>query len=132
MRSTLRMNASDSSVSPGPMLKKQASFIHYLRKHKALYLLSLPGICFFILFKYIPLFGSVMAFQHYDIFSGLTGSEWVGLDNFRRMFAFPDFQQILTNTILIGFYSSVRIFLTGGMSMPADLRRKRVDPGQGQ
>ncbi|WP_232061528.1 ABC transporter permease [Paenibacillus odorifer] len=81
-----------------------------LRKYKALYLISLPGIIFFIVFKYLPLAGSIMAFQDYNIFKGFTGSPWVGLDQFRRMFTYPEFLRILENTILIGLYDMVFAF----------------------
>ncbi|MBB3126636.1 putative aldouronate transport system permease protein [Paenibacillus rhizosphaerae] len=81
-----------------------------LRKYKALYLISLPGIIYFIVFKYLPLLGSVMAFQNYNIFKGFTGSPWVGFDQFRRMFTYPEFLRILENTVLIGFYDLIFAF----------------------
>ncbi|WP_438348556.1 ABC transporter permease [Paenibacillus sp. FA6] len=76
-----------------------------LRKYKALYLLSIPGIIYFLLFKYVPLVGSIMAFQDYNIFKGYFGSAWVGLDHFQRMFQYPDFLRILKNTLLLAIYS---------------------------
>ncbi|EGL16068.1 MULTISPECIES: ABC transporter permease subunit [Paenibacillus] len=81
-----------------------------LRKYKALYLLSIPGILYFIVFKYVPLMGSVMAFQNYNLFKGITGSPWVGLDNFIRMFEYDEFLNIFTNTLLIGLYDIVIAF----------------------
>lgn len=75
-----------------------------IRKFKALYLLSIPGIIYFILFKYVPLFGSVMAFKNYNLFKGIWGSDWVGLEHFRRMFAYDEFLIIFKNTLLIGMY----------------------------
>ncbi|MEF2245478.1 MULTISPECIES: ABC transporter permease [unclassified Paenibacillus] len=77
----------------------------FLKKYKALYFLSIPGIIYFVLFKYVPLAGSFMAFQDYNIFKGYFGSDFVGLDQFRRMFTYPDFLRILKNTLLIGLYS---------------------------
>ncbi|UKS24565.1 ABC transporter permease subunit [Paenibacillus sp. HWE-109] len=76
----------------------------FIRKNWPIYVISIPGIIYFLLFKYIPLMGSVIAFQNYNIFKGIKGSPWVGFDNFQRMFAYADFLQILKNTILIGFY----------------------------
>ena len=75
----------------------------FMRKNWPIYAISLPGILYFLVFKYIPLFGSVIAFQNYNIFKGIRGSVWVGLDNFRRMFEYTEFLTILKNTILIGF-----------------------------
>jgi putative aldouronate transport system permease protein len=82
----------------------------FVRKHWPLYLISVPGIIYFLIFKYIPLFGSVIAFQNYNIFKGIKGSPWVGLDNFKRMFDYSDFLPILKNTILIGIYDLLFAF----------------------
>ena len=90
--------------------RRKKSILAYLNENKVLYLLSLPGIIYFALFKYAPLFGSVMAFQDYNIFAGIWESTWIGLDNFRRMFEYPEFLRILNNTIVIGFYSLVLAF----------------------
>jgi len=76
----------------------------YVWKYRVLYLLSLPGILYFLIFRYVPLLGSVIAFQKYNIFSGFTGSPWVGLEQFQRMFEHYDFLRILKNTILLGLY----------------------------
>lgn len=76
----------------------------FMRKYWILYVLALPGFMYFIVLKYIPLFGSVIAFQNYSIFKGILQSEWVGFDQFKRMFAYADFLEILKNTILIGLY----------------------------
>ncbi|XOK63178.1 ABC transporter permease [Paenibacillus elgii] len=81
-----------------------------MKKYKAIYILSLPSILYFVVFKYVPLMGSVMAFQNYNIFKGITGSPWIGLENFQRMFAYDEFLRILKNTILIGFYDLIFAF----------------------
>lgn len=78
--------------------------LRFMWKYKALYLLSLPGILYFLIFKYIPLMGSVIAFQNYNLFAGFSGSPWVGLEHFTRMFSHYDFLNILKNTLLLGIY----------------------------
>lgn len=82
----------------------------YLWRYRILYLLSVPGILYFFLFKYVPLFGSVIAFQNYNIFKGITGSDWVGLEHFQKMFSHYDFLRILNNTLLLGLYDLVIAF----------------------
>ncbi|MEF2247520.1 MULTISPECIES: ABC transporter permease [unclassified Paenibacillus] len=72
-----------------------------LWKNKWLYIMLLPGIFYFIIFKYIPMFGLVIAFQDYKPFRGISGSPWVGLKHFTRLFTEPDFLNILTNTLLL-------------------------------
>lgn len=73
-------------------------------KNKALYIMAIPGVLYYIIFKYIPLFGSVIAFQNYNIFKGIAGSAFVGLDHFRKLFGYGDFTRLLTNTIMISLY----------------------------
>ncbi|MFS0870837.1 ABC transporter permease [Paenibacillus xylanilyticus] len=82
----------------------------YLWRYRILYLLSVPGILYFFIFKYVPLFGSFIAFQNYNIFKGITGSDWVGLEHFQKMFSHYDFLRILNNTLLLGLYDLVIAF----------------------
>ncbi|WP_169084267.1 ABC transporter permease [Paenibacillus sp. PL91] len=72
-----------------------------LWKNKWLYVMLLPGVFYFIIFKYIPMFGLAIAFQDYKPFKGIGGSEWVGFKHFERLFTEPDFLNILTNTLLL-------------------------------
>ncbi|WP_390887194.1 ABC transporter permease [Fundicoccus culcitae] len=64
----------------------------------------LPGILFLLIFAYIPMGGLIMAFQDYIPARGLTGSEFVGLDNFRYLFNLPDIRKVTYNTIYIAFW----------------------------
>ncbi len=75
-----------------------------------MYFISLPGIFFFLLFKYVPLFGIVIAFKDYNIFKGVFASPWVGFKHFQRMFEYMEFLTILKNTILIAFYDILFAF----------------------
>ena len=83
---------------------KKNSISQILRKQKYLYMLFLPGAIYFILFKYIPMFGIVIAFQNYDIFDGFLHSKWVGLKNFTSFFSGPSFWQLIRNTLLLNIY----------------------------
>jgi len=73
-------------------------------KYKALYLMAIPGFIYFIVFKYIPLAGVVIAFQDYNIFKGVFGSKFIGLKNFIMLFNYGDFIDILVNTLVINAY----------------------------
>jgi putative aldouronate transport system permease protein len=66
-----------------------------------LYLLLILPIMYFIVFKYLPMYGAAIAFQDYSIFQGVTGSEWVGFENFRQLFAMSQFYQVVRNTLLL-------------------------------
>ncbi|HZG86280.1 ABC transporter permease [Paenibacillus sp.] len=72
----------------------------FLRDYQ-LYLLMILPIAYFILFKYVPMYGTLIAFQDYSIFRGVAGSEWVGLENFRQLFAMSQFYLVLRNTLLL-------------------------------
>jgi putative aldouronate transport system permease protein len=89
---------------------KASPLLRHMWKHKMLYLLSLPGIIYFLIFKYIPMAGVVIAFQDYNIFKGILRSEWVGLEQFQRMFQYMDFLRILRNTLLIACYDLIFAF----------------------
>ncbi len=86
------------------------SILRFMWKYKTLYVISVPGIVYFFIFKYVPLLGSVIAFQDYNIFQGILDSKWVGLAHFKRMFAHYDFLNILNNTLLIGLYDLLIAF----------------------
>ncbi|GMQ58753.1 polygalacturonan/rhamnogalacturonan ABC transporter permease [Vallitalea sediminicola] len=81
--------------------KTPSSKMKYLRKNKWLYILLIPGLLYFILFRYLPMLGLVIAFKDYDIFKGILDSAWVGLENFRTVFGSTDFKQVFSNTIVI-------------------------------
>jgi len=70
-----------------------------------LWIIALPGILHFIVFKYLPLAGNVIAFQNYNFFQGIWRSEWVGFAHFAAMFTYEEFYQILRNTVLLSFYT---------------------------
>ncbi len=73
----------------------------YSKRDAFLYLLLLIPITYFIIFKYIPMYSIVIAFQDYNIFAGISGSEWVGLDAFKEIFRSKDFIRALRNTFLL-------------------------------
>ena len=66
-----------------------------------LYLMLIPGIIAILVFKYVPMYGVIIAFQNYRPIHGFTGSEFVGLHWFRFMINMPHFSNILRNTFVI-------------------------------
>ena len=73
------------------------------RRHKGLLLLVAPGLAFFLVFNYLPMFGLVLAFKEFRLSAGILGSEWSGLENFSRLFGGADFPNALRNTVTISF-----------------------------
>lgn len=69
--------------------------------HWQLYVLMLPLIVFFILFKYVPMYGIQIAFRDFSPTLGFWNSPWVGLRHFQRFFSSPDFKIVIKNTLTI-------------------------------
>jgi putative aldouronate transport system permease protein len=80
------------------------------RRNKWLYILLLPGLLYFLIFKYLPMWGLLISFQNYQPFLGMARSEWVGLDNFTTFFTSPDFVRLMRNTFLLAVYNLVFFF----------------------
>ncbi len=80
----------------------------YMVQHKWLYFMLIPGMLYFILFRYVPMGGLVIAFKEYSPFKGIWGSPWVGLAQFKKFFSMNDFTRLLTNTLGI---SLLQLFL---------------------
>lgn len=82
----------------------------YLKRYWQLYaLISLPLI-YFIIFRYGPMYGVQIAFKDFNLFQGINGSEWIGLDAFREVFAMPDFYTTLRNTFMLNFLDLIVSF----------------------
>jgi len=94
----------DTEVRPK---KIKESLIDNIKKHWMLYLMIMPAVVYYITFKYIPLLGSVIAFQDYKIMRGIFDSPWVGLENFKKLLSYQDFYVVLKNTALIAFYQLI-------------------------
>ncbi len=73
------------------------------REKRMFHLMLLPGMIMLFLFVFVPLFGSLMAFQNYVPAKGIFGSKWVGIDNFKFIFSLPDSRQVFVNTLVIAF-----------------------------
>lgn len=86
---------------------KRSSAMREVMNDKYLYLMLLPGLLYFLIFKYAPLYGIVIAFKDYNIFRGVWESEWVGWQNFREVFQYADFWKVLRNTLLISVYKII-------------------------
>lgn len=74
------------------------------KKHWQLYLIIIPPVLFFLIFKYYPMLNAVLAFKDYNVIKGIWGSEWVGLKNFRLFFENPMFWTLVKNTIYVSGY----------------------------
>jgi putative aldouronate transport system permease protein len=73
------------------------------RRNKYLLLLLLPGLMFYIIFKYVPMYGILIAFKDYKFKLGIWGSPWIGFQVFEEIFRSKNFWQVFKNTLIISF-----------------------------
>ncbi|TBL70397.1 ABC transporter permease [Paenibacillus thalictri] len=94
----------------------RSGFWHYAVKNPDLYLMSIPGLLFLVIYKFIPLYGLTLAFKDFNLFIGdniidsVVKSPWVGWKHFARIFHEPAFLQVIVNTLLISLYKLVFLF----------------------
>ena len=88
----------------------QGSLRKYLWRNKYLYLLLIPGILYFIIFNYAPMYGLTIAFKDFKFSEGIFGSPWNGLENFKYLFGLEDFYRVLANSLILSLLKLVFCF----------------------
>ncbi|GIO87419.1 protein LplB [Paenibacillus faecis] len=107
----MKQAAADVPLRQGPSLGSgRGTGWKRLRRDKWLYILLTPGLLYFIIFKYVPMWGILLAFKNYQPFIGFWGSEWVGFEHFRTLFQNPDFVMLLRNTLVLSLYNLIFFF----------------------
>ncbi len=105
--------ASKADVSKTVTVRK-LNFWERLKKDWQLILLAIPGIIFYIIFRYGPMYGVTIAFKDYGIYTGIMRSPWIGFKNFVEFFNLQngwsgffssDFLPLFRNTLLLGVYN---------------------------
>jgi len=71
--------------------------------HRYLYLMLVPPLLFFLVFRFYPIAGSVIAFKKFQPLAGIWDSPWVGFKHFEDLFSDPNFSRVLWNTVWIAF-----------------------------
>lgn len=75
-----------------------------IRSYPSLYLLFIPIFLYFIIFKYAPMGGAVIAFEKYRPARGILNSTWVGLKNFEDFLTGPYAGRVISNTLILNFW----------------------------
>src|SRR5437763_17096745 len=78
-------------------------------RERWMYAFMLPGLIYFLIFRYLPLLGNVIAFQDYSPFLGFD-SPFIGIDNFAKLFTDPDIGVAIANTLVISVLQLVFFF----------------------
>lgn len=114
------------------MKQKMAANIRYIKSNYLLYLLVAPAVILTIIFKYVPIYGLLIAFKDYNPLNGIMGSEWVGLEHFTRFMSSPNFSILLINTLklsvyglLLGFFPPIILALSFNL-LASDKLKKRL------
>lgn len=111
MDTTMNPKADLTEQKPSATLPgRRKSRLGTIKKDYWLYLLLLPGFVYFVIFKYLPMWGVVIAFQDFSPFLGVLESKWVGFKHFNNFFNNPDFVRLLRNTLILAVYDLVFFF----------------------
>lgn len=94
-----QLNGTATSSIP----QKKRSLPKTIWRYRWLYLMLVPVVLYYGVFKYAPMYGIVMSFQDYNVFKGVFGSKWVGFDVFRKIFSRANFWKSIRNTLLLNF-----------------------------
>ena len=84
--------------------------LHVYRKYLPFYLFLIIPIAQVIIFNYLPMYGIQIAFKKFVMKRGITGSEWVGLKHFEKMFSDKVFYRVLGNTLRLSVLSMITVF----------------------
>ncbi|NSW89465.1 MAG: sugar ABC transporter permease [Firmicutes bacterium] len=76
-------------------------------RYRYFLLMLLPGLIHYIIFKYGPIYGVIIAFKDYRLVDGILASPWVGLKHFKIMFGTSDVWQVFKNTLIISTYKLI-------------------------
>ena len=91
------------------MKKRKKTFLSEIKQNFYLYLLVFPGVLYFVIFKYLPMVGIIVAFQNFNVIKGIFKSEFVGLKNFEYFFTSKDWLTVTWNTV----YLNLLFLITG-------------------
>lgn len=97
-------------VSPLAGGGRKKGFWQRVYKDRYLLLLFLPCFLYYVLFKYVPMWGVLISFKDFKPFVGFLDSNWVGLKHYINFFSNPDAWRIIRNTLLLGVYSLLWCF----------------------
>jgi len=82
-------------------VSRQRDLWRRIKKYRMLLLMLIPGIIYYIVFHYMPMYGITLAFKDFKIRKGIMASPWVGFQYFEKMFASKKFWGVVENTLII-------------------------------
>ena len=99
-------NKMKSNNNPYSKMTKLNKTLSTIWRYRALYIMMLPGIIYYIIFKYGPMYGILIAFKDYQFLKGIWGSPWANpwYKHFLYFYKTPYFKELIVNTLLISIY----------------------------
>lgn len=108
---TVKPGQEAAGPSPRPIAGKAGtSTWRRIAQDRWMYLFMLPGLCYFLVFVYLPMAGNIIAWKKYSPFVGIRKSPWVGWANFERLLTDDRFLNALKNTLQIEILQLVFAF----------------------
>lgn len=118
MEGKLDLLLDETELEPVDKKNRLRKFMLTIRRYKVLILMLLPAILYFLIFSYIPMGGTILAFKNYNFRDGIFGSPWVGLDNFKYFFISGQAWIVTRNTILYNVaFITVNTILQMGLAI---------------
>ncbi|MCY9670096.1 ABC transporter permease subunit [Paenibacillus alginolyticus] len=99
------MNETVAAVSTKRTLKREKTKKY--KQYRALLIMMIPAIVYYIIFHYLPMIGVLLAFKDFKITQGILGSPWAGFHHFEKIIHDSYFYTVLKNTIVISLYKLV-------------------------
>ncbi|WP_248064547.1 ABC transporter permease [Paenibacillus silvae] len=91
-------------------VERRYLIIRRLKRQKWFFIMLTPGLIYFLIYKYLPMWGILIAFQDYQPFEGIFRSEWVGFKHFQQFFGDEMFWKLFRNTLILAIYNIVFFF----------------------
>lgn len=88
----------------------KSSFWKHVVRNRYIYLMSLPGLIYLLIFKYVPMYGVIMAFQDFSFKKGIFGSPFNNFAHFKMLFSSSQFYDVLTNSLVLSILRLVISF----------------------
>jgi putative aldouronate transport system permease protein len=99
-----KLENNQSELKKEALAAKTAKKLKYMKDNYQLYLFILPALVLIIIFKYVPMYGAIIAFKDFNPLQGIMDSPWIGLKNFEKFISTPDFINLLSNTLKLSVF----------------------------
>ncbi|MDF2923542.1 MAG: binding-protein-dependent transport system inner rane component [Paenibacillaceae bacterium] len=101
---------STAALQNTQLVRRRSEWKSAIVRDKYLYVLIAPGVLYFLLFHYAPMWGIMLAFKDYSPFLGFQASEWTGFSHFVKFLSNSDFPLLIRNTLGINFLNLLFFF----------------------